>query len=289
MRDSVKTFCFNHATFLEPSPPHAPQSNVVAERFMKELEMRAHVPLFAANIGNEMWAEAKHHGNWLRNRLLSERINGSIPILRWDNRTRIDFKNLPVFGQHGFAFLYQSKTRPNKELSARAIHGRFAGMESSETLYRLYIPESKKIKTRRQDFPPCTEDQLPGVSTLLDGIARQHELESVANVDGSSEDMLTQAFQAHHTALTHSVLGPKQNKRDPRLQNNFNEALKSKNWCDAIDREYNAIRDRNSWTYIRRTTDMHPVPFTWTFCLKAMDNTGATGLHKAKCFVRGDK
>lgn len=34
---------------------------------------------------------------------------------------------------------------------------------------------------------------------------------------------------------------------------------------------------------------MKPVPFTWVFRLKPLDNDGRNFLHKARCVVRGDK
>lgn len=71
---------------------------------MKELGFRARVLIFGVKLGNEMWAEAMHHGNLLRNRLPSQLIQGITPILSRNSRMRIDFINLLIFCQHGFAF-----------------------------------------------------------------------------------------------------------------------------------------------------------------------------------------
>jgi len=69
MSNEVSDFCLQNGIRLEPSPPYAPQSNGVAERFMKELGMRSRVLLFSAKLDDTLWAEAMSHGNWLRNRL----------------------------------------------------------------------------------------------------------------------------------------------------------------------------------------------------------------------------
>ena len=119
-----------------------------------------------------------NHGNWLRNRLPSSRIHNGIPLLQRDSTTKLKYKDLPIFGQQRFTFLYQPHSRPNRKFSAPAIHGHFVGMESDSTLYRIFTPTTNKvIITRRQDFRICVHEKLPCVSALLDGISRQSALE----------------------------------------------------------------------------------------------------------------
>ena len=222
---NVTEFCMMNGIRLEPSPPHAPESNGVAERFMQELGTRARVLLFAANLPGNLWAEAMNHGNWLRNRLPSSRIHNGIPLLQWDSTAKLKYKDLLVFGQQGFSFLYQPHFRPNRKFSARAIHGHFVAMESGSTLYRIFTPSTNKvIVTRRQDFRICVNEKLPGVSALLDGISRQSELEQDSM---STEDALSQAFQAFRLSLSHTlpvVHHAKNNFRDPRLPKSFKKS-----------------------------------------------------------------
>lgn len=108
----LQEYCNQNGIRLEYSPAYAPQSNGIAKRFMQELGLRCRVLLHAANFDDMLWAEAMNHGNWLRNRLPSERILGNIPMLLWDAKTRINFGTLPIFGQEGFAFLYTPSTKP---------------------------------------------------------------------------------------------------------------------------------------------------------------------------------
>ena len=97
----------------------------------------------------------------------------------WDQSTHIDFKSLHEFGQPGFAFIYRSKAIPKKKLLPRSLFGHFVGMESDVNLLRIYDPHSKSIIfTRSADFKQFNEERLPGVSALLDGLARRCELEA---------------------------------------------------------------------------------------------------------------
>ncbi len=118
------------------------------------------------------------HANWLRNRLPSSRIKGQLPILKWSPETIVGFTGVPIFGQKGFAFIYQSKSVAKKELLPRSELACFVGMESNTRFIRAYLPSSKSVKViRRADFRLNKEDRLPGISTLIDGLSRQASIE----------------------------------------------------------------------------------------------------------------
>lgn len=102
----VKEFCLANFIHLEPSPAYAPQSNGSAERLLQEQWTRARVLLFSANLTKFLWPEVISHANCLRNRPPASRINYDVPILRWNNGTRIDHQNVLEFGTPGFALIY---------------------------------------------------------------------------------------------------------------------------------------------------------------------------------------
>lgn len=262
---------------------------------MQELGMRAGVLLFSAKLGDQLWSEAMHHGNCLRNRLPAEHISGNIPILAWNPKIRIQFKHLPKFGQQGFAFVYTSDTVSNKKLKARSVHGMFVVWKAMRT-YSGYTSN----QPRRQDFKvlascfdnllkPCTTSQLPVISSFLDGLYRQSLLESDSKGQGFAEEILCQAFQTYRVPLcnTFKSLGAKQDRKGPNLPRSFHQAIMFPKWRQAIDREFNSLLNRNTWVYIDRTSMMKTVPFTWVFRLKPLDNEGFQNLYKAHCVVRG--
>ena len=197
MSTAVKTFCPQNGIQLDPSPPHAHQSNGTAERLIQELWTRTRELLFASQLPASLWAEAMSHSNWLRNRLPSSRIENQIPILMWNPSTSIQFSKVPLFVQPGFAFKYRSDTVPNKTFLARpvAFHAHFVGMESDTTILRVYVPETKSVMlTRAQDFRPYKKKQLLGVASILDGLARQTEIEGIDNSDEQAEDVPMKAL-----------------------------------------------------------------------------------------------
>lgn len=153
------------------------------------------------------------------------------------------------------------------------------------------------ILTRAQDFRPFSEEKLPGVSSLLEGLARQSEVDSLNNSDGEAEEVLIRAFHAFAANLPADNFRNRGSRRqlqrslrvDVRLPRSFKEAIIYPAWREAIDREYKALRDRNTWRYVNRSADMNPFPFTWVFRLKPLDIEGLEFLHKARCCIRGDK
>ena len=196
MGGHVESFCTQHGIHLDPSPPYVHQSNGIAERLIQELWARTRVLLFASQLPASLWAEAMNHSNWSRNCLPSSRIQDQIPILLWDPSTNIQFSQVPVFGQPGFAFKYRSETVPNKKFPARSVHCHFLGMRSDKTIIRVYVPESKSVVlTRIQDFRQYSDETLPGVASIIDGLSRQAELEGVRNSNGQAEYVLLKALQ----------------------------------------------------------------------------------------------
>lgn len=157
-------------------------------------------------------------------------------------------------------------------------------MESDEPLCRTYDPHEKSIYVvRLSDFRVDRKYQLPPISTMLDGLARQAEEEHGTDVDSYAEGGLQQPLSVAMSSFAASG-----NLNDPNLPTDFTDAVRHKAWRDAIDREYLALRKRNTWTYVKRAPDMNILPITWASCLKHLDHTGRDVLHKARCRVRGD-
>ena len=78
-------------------------------------------------------------------------------------------------------------------------------------------------------------------------------------------------------------------KFDPNVPRSFKHACQYPGWRAAIDREYHALVNRGTWTYVKYHPDMRPVPYTWVFKSKPLDATGKNFMEKARCCLRGDQ
>lgn len=142
---------------LKTSPPNSLQRSCKSERFMQELSVRECVIRIVTVLPATLWAEAIHHGNWLRNRPPSKRRNKNLPFPLWrPNANIINFVKLPINGQPGFAYIYCPSMAANMKLFARSSHICFAVIESDENLCRTNDPVAKKVFGGRVTyFKPC--------------------------------------------------------------------------------------------------------------------------------------
>ena len=181
-----------------------------------------------------------------------------------------EYGNFLEFGTPGFAFIYWDENVKGKKPFPRSLFGHLVGMVSDTALIQVYIPQTKSIKNvRRTDFRKYDGTPLPGVEALLDGIARQVEIEATSSDDNAAKldeysAHLTNAFVKNHSLLA-NCNATKKKKFDPNVPRLFSEACQFPGWRAAIDREYTALVKRNTWVYIKRKPEMKPVPYTWVF------------------------
>lgn len=158
--------------------------------------MRQRVMSMHAGLPRKLWAEAMHHGNCLRNRLSSTRASDHLLILLWKPNTTLQY-DIPTVGKPGFAFIYRSKTAPDKKFNACSAHVYFVGMQRDERLCRVWDSQKDSVSiVRLAEFRPCKQEQLLGIKSLLDGLSRQSMLEAQEGDDGVAEEGFIQAFIA---------------------------------------------------------------------------------------------
>lgn len=61
----------------------------------------------------------------------------------------------------------------------------------------------------------------------------------------------------------------------------ISDACYNPKWTTGIDREYKLLIRRNTWTYVKHSDTMHPVPFKWMFRAKKL------GKHREELPVKG--
>ena len=285
----VANFCKKEGIRINPSPDYAPERNGISERIVQEHWTRARILMIASKLPINLWGGALKHANWLRNRLPARRINNGLPILVWSPNSYIDFESQLTFGQPGFGFIYRSKTTASKKLLPRAHYRNFAGMESDTRLIRMYVPTDKRIHVvRRADFRTVKEEKLPSVASLLDGLSRQHSIEFI-NIDenGQAESHLLHCMTSIYQQQPIIAWTPQRNVVVYDVPSSFAETCQIPEWADAIDREFQALERRQTWTYVLPTPDLNIIKYKGVFRKKPLD--GKKFLPKARCVARGDQ
>lgn len=249
--------------------------------------------LLNTNLPLSTWADAVSHANWIRNRLPNSRIDMAIPFELWYGH-KPNLSNLLMFGAPGYAFEYKSDTAKQKKLAPRVLYSHFVVMESPRSLLRLYVPSRKLIiLCRVADCTPLKDNNaLPGMSSILEGIARQRELTEMEYEPAAADEAKEQMMRCMYTMSTHEssrVHTFKTKARDPRVPTNFKAACRHPHWAAAIDREYDALVRRQTRKVIPLEKGMTPLPFTWNFRIKEDAGDNVPLLYNARCCLRGDK
>lgn len=60
----------------------------------------------------------------------------------------------------------------------------------------------------------------------------------------------------------------------PKGPPSFHEACRFSEWRAAIDRKYDALVSRETWSYFKLQPGIKSVPFTWVFKIKPLDAEG---------------
>lgn len=103
----VSVLKFLKGISLEILLPYDSQNIGRAERLVQELSFHALLLLTNTGLMDDLWAEAVHHEDWLRNLLQSNSIQNFIPKQGWrPNMHIIVFTSLPTCGQREYALVY---------------------------------------------------------------------------------------------------------------------------------------------------------------------------------------
>ena len=126
----------------------------------------------------------------------------------------------------------------------------------------------------------------------MENLSHQRQLAEMEETDETTEtieDIEETRTKCYFTHYSNTPSAMKATKRDRRIPTSFKKACEIPKWAESIDREYNALVDRQTWKYVKWTADMKPIPFIWDFRIKDTVGSMAELLFKARCCLRGDK
>lgn len=134
---------------LEYAPANSYESSNAAERLIQGLsKLMMFFPL-VSELPFSLWDEAISHANWLRNHLPASGVNMKFPyMLRYG--TQPELSTLMDFGTKTYAFRYRSDSLLGKGFLPRIVFGYFVGMDSNNTILRIYHPPEKQVRPWRQ-------------------------------------------------------------------------------------------------------------------------------------------
>lgn len=128
---------------VEPTVAYTPSQNGVAERLNRTLITKARALLSAAELPVELWGEAVHTANYLKNRTPSETDEGPrSPEQMWTGR-KPGLSHLRTFGCVAYAHVPAAK---RAKLDQTALKGVFVGYAQTTRQYRILDPQDVTVK-----------------------------------------------------------------------------------------------------------------------------------------------
>ncbi|GAA5944055.1 hypothetical protein JCM1841_000350, partial [Sporobolomyces salmonicolor] len=157
-----------HGVAFESPPPYSPASNGVPDHVNRSILEGIRAMLLQAGADRSLWAEALLAFVFVKNRSPHATLNSKVPVaVRRGRPVRVDMPRVWGYGA------WQTLSRTNSKLDARAVPLVFVDYEGATRAYHLPHSESQRIvqsrDTRFQEdlfplasgSPPATVDALP--------------------------------------------------------------------------------------------------------------------------------
>lgn len=120
--------------------------------------------LYPSKLPVKLWEDAISNRNWIRNCLSNSR--SGMKNKEWFGKEP-EFSNSLKFGQKDHAYINRSDTAMKTKLLPWSLKGHFVGIQSTQTLYRVYIPSTKRVIIVRQREFKVSNYNLPSTKMLL--------------------------------------------------------------------------------------------------------------------------
>jgi hypothetical protein len=138
---------------------YTPQQNGAAERLNRTLNDRVRAMLVDSGADLELWAEAIHNANYVRNMCPASRVDKT-PWEVYYDRTP-DMSHLRVFGCKAFVLVPKCQ---RQKLDPKSQEGVFVGYDGQSKAYRVVLNDTGKVVVSRD---VVFDESLPGTVPLV--------------------------------------------------------------------------------------------------------------------------
>jgi hypothetical protein len=138
-------FCKSAGIRREPTVPHNPQQNGVAERKNRSIEEMVKALLNDQGLSMFLWGEATMMAIYVQNRSPQRILKDMTPEEAFSGK-KPNVENIRIFGCPVYYDIPKDK---RNKLEPSGKKGIFVGYSDSSKAYRIYIPEQHKIEVSR--------------------------------------------------------------------------------------------------------------------------------------------
>ncbi|XP_039115486.1 uncharacterized protein LOC120250711 [Dioscorea cayenensis subsp. rotundata] len=306
-----QNYCDDRGIKKEYTAPYTPQQNGVVEHKNRTVVEMARALLKTGNLPTRFWGDAVSTGVYLINRSPTQALQTKTPY-EGMHGVKLVVSHLKVFGCIAFTLIPSQKLYKLDERSERCI---FTGYSSESKAYKLFNPVTGKIIISRdvvfhEGSRWCWEGPKSNVQVLEFEEDKEeqvnHPQSSPISVRTSSGGVETKMQSKHSDAVSVSRsrvaptdgTPPRKIKLLTNVYNSYTfamhvadpteymEAVKSKEWQDAMNLEMDSITSNNTWELCELPAEKSPVGLKWIFKTK-FNEKGEVQKHKARIVAKG--
>ncbi|UYV64717.1 hypothetical protein LAZ67_3001746, partial [Cordylochernes scorpioides] len=285
---NFKQFCRKKGIQIEYTSPYTPQQNGTSERMNRTLIDKVRTKLAETNLPKYLWGEAIYCSAYELNRSPTSANKGIPPASIWYKQN--DLSKLKVFGSRAWRLILP---KPRK-LDARAKSTIMVGYSGSG--YRIWDPETDKVMI-------STDVTFDETLTKFDKeiISDQTEPKRIITESQDEEETPQTSEQSDKeesvTTRSGRIIKPPRYQEDYELYSvyclftngedpvSYNQAIKQKEWKEAIDKEIQSHEELKTWSSIKlgEKSNIKPIDTKWIF------RTKEDGTKKARLVAKGFK
>lgn len=307
-------FCSSNGIGRQLTAAYSPQQNGVAERRNRTLMNMVRCLLTAKEVPKVFWPEAVNWAVHVLNRCPTSAIQDKTPEEAW-NGIKPSVEYFKVFGCIGHVHIPAVQRKKLDDKSFKCV---FLGVSEESKAFRMYDPESKKIVISRDvvfeeegkwSWAKTSEQARCDVFEWGDeGKEREEaveeEVEEEENgANNSSPPTPTDPVQGRRRRepvwMEDYVTGEGLSDEEDEVQQlqqfamfaendptNFEEAVKSPTWREAMDREIQAIERNGTWELTELPRGAKKIGVKWIFKTK-LNEKGEVDKFKARLVAKG--
>ncbi|UYV60655.1 hypothetical protein LAZ67_1001766, partial [Cordylochernes scorpioides] len=270
---NFKQFCRTKGIQIEYTSPYTPQQNGTSERMNRTLIDKVRTKLAETNLPKYLWGEAIYCSAYELNRSPTSANIGIPPASIWYKQN--DLSKLKVFGSRAWRLILP---KPRK-LDARAKSTIMVGYSGSG--YRIWDPETDKVmistdvtfdETLIKFYKEIISDQTEPKRIITES---QDEEETPQTWEQSDKEESV-------TTRSGRIIKPPRYQEDYELYSvyclftngedpvSYNQAIKQKEWKEAIDKEIQSHEELKTWSSIKlgEKSNIKPIDTKWIFRTK---------------------
>ena len=128
--------CHELGIVYEISSPYTPEHNGIAERYNRTLQKGALMMQHKLNLSNQFWVSTIHTVNFVRNRVLHQRIGISPYQAFWRRKPSVDWLH-HTYGCKCWALIPKAV---QKKGQYKLVEGIFVGYFDDSKAYKIWVP-----------------------------------------------------------------------------------------------------------------------------------------------------